>query len=79
MSGARLRGERLTYSEVENRKKGDVSLKALPRHTIRGKTQIVIDGIACGLLFCVLVVMPLEVLPRMRHNIGARRKVFAAH
>ena len=50
MSGARLRGERLTYSEVENRKKGDVSLKALPRHTINGKTQILIDSIACGFL-----------------------------
>lgn len=63
MSGARLRGERLTYSEVENKKKGDVSLKALPRHTIKGKTQILIDSIACDFLCYVLMVVPLEVLP----------------
>ena len=50
MSGARLRGERLTYSEVENRKKGDVFLKALPKHTMKGKTQTLIDSIVCNLL-----------------------------
>ena len=50
MSGARLRGERLTYSEVENRKKGDVFLNALPKHTMKGRTQIFIDSIVGSLL-----------------------------
>ena len=60
-------GERLTYSEVENRKKGDVSLKASPRHTIKGKTQTLIDNIACYVLCCVLMVMPLEALDEGLH------------
>ena len=79
MSGARLCVGAIAYSEVENRKKGDVFLKALPRHTIKGNTQILMDSIAFDLSCFVLVVMPLKVLLRMRHTIGARRKVFAAH
>ena len=63
MSVARLCVGRLTYSEVENRKKGDVFLKALPRHTIKGKTQIFGDSIAFDLSCYVLVVMALNALP----------------
>ena len=54
VSGARLRPELWTYSEVENRKKGDVSLKALTRDILRASAPIVVDNIVCLWVFQVL-------------------------
>lgn len=47
VSGARFRPEFWTYSEVENRKKGDVSLKALTKDILRASAPTVADNIAC--------------------------------
>lgn len=60
ISGARLRPKLWTYSEVEKRKKGDVSLKALTRDILRASAPIVADSMACNLIFQVVVVIALE-------------------
>ena len=60
MSGARLHPKLWTYSEVEKRKKGDVSLKAWTRDILRASAPIFANSMACILIFQVVVVIALE-------------------
>ena len=51
ISGAQLRPKIWTYSEVEKRKNGEVSLKALTRHILRANAPIPFDSMTRVLLF----------------------------
>ena len=69
-----------TYSEVEKRKKGEVSLKALAMHILRANAQILIDSID-GDLFRRVSLDCTDATGSLRcgDKFGARMNVFAAH